>query len=500
MAKGKKGDALKTKGASHQKAKDTSKKKADKGGGKKGASSKGAEKDAVAEEKPMTKAAVSEFFNKAATATKDGDIVKPLATKVAAEKPKLSALGTDNRYKGEGLHNEFVKTWLGTKANVGKITKLASRDPIAVQKIDDIKGERYLQDSGLKKAFWQKLHAKLLDPGLNRDRIYPVMKAAAGYDFAFKGKDVPADKVSPFSARNQGVDKMFKATTYDNSEYQSQVQSELESELGDPGLQNSGLGPTEVQSIIDSRLSGEEARIKTYRHMLAGGRDPMQGVDVGQQVAGGGHATWYAPGEITVDAANSAEVEFERLMTLGALQPEWYGNGTIVLNIQKDDAAMRHLKKPTAFDGLMSAMWVSRNQGNQTYGVTGGGAGEFLEANVTYADVTSASAVIPSDDFLSEIKVIADTVREKAKQAGVTDTTPTEEALRGNAIGASKTKDMYQGNMDRSTQEANKPSKSPEVPSKKPDKPLSKPKKAPGKKTAAAKGGTFDKGQQKPVR
>ncbi len=162
--------------------------------------------------------------------------------------------------------------------------------------------------------------------------------------------------------------------------------------------------------------------------------------------------------------------QFTKMMTLGALQPEWYPNGTCVLNIDRRlSGAARVLFKPTAFDGLMSALWTARNMSEDDYGVTGGGLGEFLEANIPFSDVTSAKAIIPSDDFLADVKRAATEAEKKAPGS-----TPTEELLRGNdqnvkvlntsGDGTGGAKDMYGQIIDRTKQEQQTPSPSPNAP------------------------------------
>ncbi len=144
-------------------------------------------------------------------------------------------------------------------------------------------------------------------------------------------------------------------------------------------------------------------------------------------------------------------------MTLGALQPEWYQYGTVVLDIDMTGIATRVCRKPTAFDGLMSAVWVARNIGENDYGLTGGGAGEFLEANVPYANVTNFRAVIPSDAFQAALQALI--------AAAPKNSTVTEEALRN--PGAPMTGDMstlYGAVIDSTAAEQKTPGAAPVVP------------------------------------
>jgi hypothetical protein len=142
-----------------------------------------------------------------------------------------------------------------------------------------------------------------------------------------------------------------------------------------------------------------------------------------------------------------------------------------VLNIDRRlSAGARDIRKPTAFDGMMSALWCARNMGTDDYGVTGGGLGEFLEAKVPFSDVTSAHAIIPDDDFLADMQRVITEVKNKTAGAS----TPTEEALRGNnknakianttGNGTGGVKDVYGQIADRSTKEQNSPSVAPHAP------------------------------------
>jgi hypothetical protein len=284
--------------------------------------------------------------------------------------------------------------------------------------------------------------------------MYQVQKDAAGYAFNCKGKKIPADRISPLSSRNHSVDKL-----YDNSnsgkgkgEIDKQIYHELKS-----------AKPEQVSKAI----ADEKLRRKAYRHLLATGVDPMSTIDTSQPITT--HGTWYAPGEITVGGATPNE-QFTKMMTLGALQPEWYPSGTCVLNIERKIApGARQLFKPTAFDGLMSALWTARNMTETDYGLTGGGSGEFLEANVMFSEVTSAKAVIPSDDFLADIQRVNTEATKKAPGSS-----PTEELLRGNdenvkilntsAKKPDGAKDAYGEIIDRTKQEQTTPSPAPNAP------------------------------------
>jgi len=407
----------------------------------------------------------------------DADIADPLASSL--EREGITQEQFQSRYSDvPALRGAILQKWFeGAAAPAvvhAKVNTVASKDPIAVQKLADVDAEQYLDNPGLKGQFYSELASKLQDPSLDRTRIYPIMSAMVIPTYVFKGVAVPADKVSPFQSRNQNVDKL-----YDINQVQIDIDMQIEQDWTETGAPLAALPP--------NAKSDPAMRKKAYRHILKRGRAPMTTIDTSQPISE--YGTWYSPGEITVPAG-SAETAYGQMMQLGALQPEWYPNGTVVLNIQrKVDAGERELKKPTAFDGMMSALWVSRNQPAESYGVTGGGAGEFLEAAVPYADVANATAVIPNDDYLGEIQRLSATVPNNSSVG--------EELLRGNAVGTNLTTGAYQGIIDRSTQEANTPGDSPIAPGAT-NEGVGGPA-TPGHE-ASVPGGTFDATRQKPVR
>ncbi len=221
---------------------------------------------------------------------------------------------------------------------------------------------------------------------------------------------------------------------------------------------------------------------KAYRHILASGTDPMSTVTMTDNITD--HGTWYHPGEITTLAGGDAGNQ--QMMRLGALQPEWYPQGTVVLTINTALAGRaREVRKPTCFDGLLSALWTSRNIGEDDYGLTGGGAAEFLESNVPWSEVTSARAQIPSDQFVADIQRVATQVRnafdtpEQQRRRGINDAavaaggrgtefvpewTPTAERIRGNTqdtsilnttVGRSGARGMYDDIVSDTTRQHN---------------------------------------------
>lgn len=370
---------------------------------------------------------------------------------VAKTQPEFDAEYADPSLLRHKVIDKFVSTG-DPRTQTQSVGQL---DPIAVQKFQDIDAEAHLSVPSLKDLFYSNLVAEMKKADfVDRTRTYRAMKQAAPpATFAFKGNPIPQNRISPFSSRNTSVDRLYRFQVIP-----ADIDREIESNL-----------PGATAKEIEDAKRDEALRKKAYRHILKKGRPPLFTIDTSQAISD--YPTWYKPGEIVVNPTDPPSQEFARMMTLGALQPEWYPNGTIVLNIERKlSAASRVVKKPTAFDGLMSALWCSRNLAADDYGVTGGGIGEFLEAGVTFAEVTSATAIIPDDDFLADIQRVASQVKNALGGA----TTPAEELLRGNrantsilnttGVATGGVRDMYGQIIGQSTQEQNSPSAPPVVP------------------------------------
>lgn len=381
------------------------------------------------------------------------------------------------------LRHAAIAKFLSTTPDKAKMQTVGSKDPIAVQKFQDIDGEQHLDPAhgDLKKDFYQKLHAEMgKDTFTDRAVSYQVMKAAVGYSFNLKGTKIPANRITPLAARNHSVDKLYDVAK-DVAATKALIDAEITRAL---------TAEHASAKRIANAKANDATRRKAYRHLLKSHGDPLSTIDKTKPISP--YATWFAPGEIIVNSSAPPNQEFARMMTLGALQPEWYPTGTAVLNIDRRlSGATRVLFKPTAFDGLMSALWCARNLGVDDYGVTGGGVGEFLEANVPFSDVTSMKIIIPSDDFLADIQRLSTEVANKDSSS-----TPTEEMLRANnknvkilnTTGPSGVKGMYGQILDRSAEEQNNPGPSPVAPGATQETSAAMPSKAP-----AAKQGAFDR-------
>jgi len=382
-----------------------------------------------------------------ATAPECNDISDPYAPEWDGK--KRSDFEAEFIDKNKLRHNVISK-YLGTAPDKAKIRIVGSKDPIAVQKFADIDNEAHLVDPGLKDEFYKELHPHLIKPAyIDRTRTYPVMKAACDRTkYVCKGTPIDPATVGRFSSRNHSIDRMFDKRT---SSATDAINKHIERELKKQGA---------LAADIAIAQGVQENQKRAYRHILATHGEPHKTVEPSATLNPYGAAgeMWYSPGEITTTKGISNS-EFAKMMTLGALQPEWYPQGTCVLKI---DAALstrtRQIYRPTAFDGLMSALWTARNNTGEVFGLTGGGAAEFLETGVTYAQVSSSKTVVPTDDFIKEMARIATEVKAKAPTSS-----STEELLRGKDTGKPKGEVNVAMNqvVERTKQEQSAPSAMP---------------------------------------
>lgn len=407
------------------------------------------------------------------------DLALPLATKLGGE--GLTQQQFDGRFRDTAhLYTAMVSEWRAGRADGEFVKAFGQPDPIAVQKFADVDAEAYLEDATLKDRFWQDVASALQTTITVRSRVFPVMTAKS-YAYTMKGTKIPPEQLTPLQSRNQSVGKLYDATTAaakDAAKAKAFQMVQAETGATRAQLDAWGIVPDDQQL----RAAFRELLRTTYvgnPHTLAEASTLLSA-----------YGTWYKPGEMRATSADP-NVAFAEMMTLGALQPEWYPEGTAILNINRSvDDKLRDARKPTAFDGMCSALWMARNQPGQTYGVTGGGVGEFVEKGVTYGEVVSSTAAVPAEDFLRALDRLIQTVKSRKAAKG---STVTEEVLRGNAVGGGKSDPMrqvhamYNQVVQRSTEESQRPTAIPNNA-------------APVGPSAAVAGGTFDPTRQTPIR
>lgn len=359
---------------------------------------------------------------------------------------KINAETLASRIKEPGLWSKVVGAWSGHGAHdEAFVQEFGKNDPIAIQKFAELAAEKYYDGdlAAARKGFYSAVALQIAAAPTPRDRVFPILSAKR-LPFTFKGKKIEANLMPDFVNRTHGVAALPRSMT---TAGQLLLQDYTVRKISE----KSGMRPERV------RLKPELWQdFDTNKALRAALRDqslqPLQVVDLSKKVSD--YATWFSPEQAKV--VPDGEAGYAELMTIGALQPEWYPDGTVQLNIKPDKAAgVAEARKPTAFDGLLSAVWVARNQQDQTYGVTGGGAREFLMTGVTWGEVAGATAQVPGDDFLTEIQRLS----ERFKKVDGVASTPGEEILRGKHDPTGRTRGMYQDMLGTTAKEANDPSK-----------------------------------------
>ncbi len=387
-----------------------------------------------------------------------------LAQRLARE--QTSQAGVDALASNRtALWSETIAAWR-TRAQQDErfVREFGGADPIATQKFADIESEQYFEGNlqSAKTGFYGAVASEVQTSQTARDRIFPLMQRAAS-PYKFQGKQIAAEDLAALSRRTHGVGSLYSYAL--SAHGASIVDTWARSELA------AAAGMTPVEAAQAGLLPDDKAKLEALKHLLrtsyAGDAKSLAEPSASLARA----ETWYSPAEVAIRPADP-DLAFADMMTVGALQPEWYADGALDLTIEPQ--GMREARKPTAFDGMMSALWVARNQPGQTYGVTGGGAREFLERGVTWAQVTAAVPVIPSDTWMAELARLNAAVKASAPGSSVG-----EELLRGNDPGVQATAPAYDQVFGQSLQEAQAPSA---VPGQA----------APMGPGAAVAGGTFD--------
>ena len=264
------------------------------------------------------------------------------------------------------------------------VKSFCAPDRIAMQKLDDVDNERYMQDvdaATAKGGFYQSVgdyingnHASLVPSAV----FNACFNRAAG-PYKFKGTKIDQTLLTGVSSRTGSVGGFWRFQVN-----QDHFKTEAAAELGVP------VSAPEVTDL---------ARAKWVAACKGGGE--LKGfLDTGKQIAPVGYPAWFTPDKVEVSTDPTSG--YADLMTIFALQPEWFPEGNVLFDI--DPAGINgELRKPTAYDGMQSSLWVARNQPAQTFGLTGGQAREYIANDVPVSAVVKASGVVPSDDFLAQV-------------------------------------------------------------------------------------------------
>ncbi|MSP90502.1 MAG: hypothetical protein EXR79_01655 [Myxococcales bacterium] len=355
-----------------------------------------------------------------------------LAGKWEAE--QLTQETLDRRTADEaGTYIHLLRAWKEAKGTDEAFVKdFGKNDPIATQKFADIAGEQYYEGSieAARTQFYADVAGKLLQPKQARDRVFPILQSAAS-PFQKKGKLIPPEKLGEFGSRAQGLPAYLEAARQGPkmTELDNEALEMLAAAAGHP----SGAALTAINPNIATTwmAPGVNPGLELLKLKLSQGVDPLPYANKGMGLTRPGGTLWFTPDKVKVDA--DPDTGFGELMTIFALQPEWYPGGSLAIKVKTaGEGAIRNARKPTAFDGIMSALWVSRNQPEQAFGVTGGGAREYVAEEATWGAVESAQAQTISSTFQAELKKMASQYRKGNSAGGTSPTSATEERLRGN--------------------------------------------------------------------
>jgi hypothetical protein len=266
------------------------------------------------------------------------------------------------------------------------VDAFCASDPIAKQKLADVNQETNMEgdaNEGARKGFYQAVagwiqsNAETLNPATIFNQCFNTLSTP----WKFKGKKVDFTKLPKAFSRTQGLSG-FWWTAVDQAQYMK-----------------------DAEGTPDQKKTAYNMWVKDAK---AGNVGPIRS----DGTISPPHGTWFTPDSYKLTDASDAG--YGQLLELAALQPEWFPEGNIVFDVDTAAAAgTMEARKPTAFDGMQSVLWVSR-PGPETYGVTGGGAQEFLAKQIPTSAVKNPRAVIPSDDTQAQLREAIQGARELA--------------------------------------------------------------------------------------
>ncbi len=266
------------------------------------------------------------------------------------------------------------------------VDAFCAADPVATQKLADVKAEVNMEDGGhaaARAAFYGKLATWIQSNAetVNPKTIYNQCMNTLAADWRFKGKKLDVGKLPNALQRTQGL-KGFWYTAVDQGAYKALA-----------------AGMPNVDQVAYDLWKNDAKKGTPLLHQGSGTIMPDKG-------------TWFTPDSYKLK--NASDAGYGQLLELAALQPEWFPDGNIVFEVDVTKAAgTMEARRPTAYDGMQSSLWVSRPTG-EAYGVTGGGANEFLAGKVPVSAVKNAKAVIPTADTETEIRNAIQKARDEA--------------------------------------------------------------------------------------
>ena len=382
----------------------------------------------------------------------------------------MDAVAVDAKASASGdLYLAMVAAWRAAKASDEAFVKdFGQPDTIALQKFADLDAERIIEGSitRAKQQFYAAVKAKIAGQRTARSAVYPLMAdVARSGGFTKRGMRIAQAKIGEMARRAHGIDAFYdyNLTNAKRAETEQEALQELAVAAGYTGA---GLGVfRDAHPHALTSTPGKALVRQKFRKKAAAAGDVKGWGQDNSPVGNPANPGWFSPDEIQVSPADNDG--YEELMTMFALQPEWYPEGALGLDI--DTSGIHNARKPTAFDGMMSPLWVQRPQDAQTFGVTGGGAREYVADAPKWHKVRAARPHSITDTYHAQLQTLAQTYksRDVSGETGVpgatVGTTPTEAVIRGNAParGGSRPQRLGQNIVGTSRNEANNPSQVP---------------------------------------
>lgn len=289
---------------------------------------------------------------------------------------------------------------------VAFVKQACAADKIAMQKIQDVEGERDIQDVAPKTAagaFFKQI-ADNINSDANLDLKHSYLSAgfqAAAMPYVKMGHKIDKSKITGLCSRTVRVENWWR--------FNCNQQQFLK----------------QADQVTKGKVKGKEREDLAYSLMkLELSENPgaaLGTLDRSKPIQPSGITGWFTDDKVKVEPGKDAG--FRQLLHIFALQPEVFAEGTVFIEIAPKGLE-GEVRKPTAYDGMQSSLWVPRP--GDTFGVTGGGLREFLADNIKGSAVQTANARVPSSGLAAEIKKYDDDTKSATGSASAT-----EASLRG---------------------------------------------------------------------
>lgn len=283
------------------------------------------------------------------------------------------------------------------------VKQACAGDKIAMQKITDVEGERDIQDVPPKTAAGNFF--KQIADNINNEQNLDVKHAyaTAGFQQAAApylkmGHKIDKSKIAGLCSRTIRIENWWR--------FNCNQQRFLK----------------QADQVTKGRLKGKEREDLAYSLMrLELSENPgaaLGTLDRSKPIQPSGMHGWFTDDKVKLEPGKDAG--FSQLMHIFALQPEVFAEGTVFIEISPHGLE-GDIRKPTAYDGMQSSLWVPRP--GDTFGVTGGGLREFLADAIKGSAVQSANARVPNSGLAEEIKKYNDDSKAATGSASATDAT-----------------------------------------------------------------------------